>query len=108
MPTVKAQAYREAVSLAITTDIMDVSETSIVFEQQNTEERAHGDLRSSVALPVQSSSTASASFRKNTNHPHFIQTQTSAWACGADLRKRRTALERKGTRPLGSTTVAAK
>jgi len=64
MPTVKAQAYREAVSLAGATDMMDVSETSIVFEQQNIEERAQGDLRSSVALPVQSTSTASASCRK--------------------------------------------
>lgn len=102
MPTVKAQAYREAVSLAVATDMMDVSEASIVFEQQNTEERAQGDLRSSVALPVQSSSTAAASFRKTTT-----KTQPTAWASGADLRKRRTALERKGARPMG-TTVAAK
>jgi hypothetical protein len=106
IPTVKAQAYREAVSLAIniasTTDMMDVSEASIVFEQQNTEERAQGDLRGSVALPVQSSSTASASFRKTAT-----KTQPTAWASGADLRKRRTALERKSTKPL-ATTVAAK
>jgi hypothetical protein len=79
--------------------MMDVSETSLVFEQQNTEERAQGDLRSSVALPVQSSSTATASFRNTT--------KTTAWACGADLRKRRTALERKGTK-LGGSLLASK